>query len=391
MPALVMLSPAPVIETPGGEVILDTGFVEGMKLHCQLWPGRVCCVLRRGAGAISEGMRYHPSRLGFDLLVLDPTETLPEVLLDEASLVYCALDDMTYLDLHRRMTGRLARLVHTVEQPLAGRITDALAHPSLRRRIGGVLWNLRREGRFRHALSNAAGAHFNGFPAWDSYRRLNARAIVYLDNRLRAPLQARRLELEQRVERLSSGKPLRLVSFGPLTAETGVEDLLPMASLLAGRGVEFTLDIFGSGPLGARLIGGFAALGLKDRVRVRGAVGFDASLVPYLRREADLMLAPRRLSTPAPQYIEAMGCGLAVAGYGNAMWKALFERSGGGFVCASRPGAMAGLVAALDADRSALARACEKALSFARDHSFESVFAARMTDLRRIAGLEDDT
>ena len=389
MPTLVMLSPAPVVEIPGGEVMLDTGFVEGMKLHCQLWPGRVCCVLRRGRGMTGEPMRYHPTRLGFEMLILDPGEQLPDVLLDEAGLVYVALDDMIYLDLHLRMRGRLGRLVHTVEQPLAGRLLAAWAHPSIRRRFGSMLWNLRREGRFRQALAAASGAHFNGFPAWSAYRRLNDRALVYLDNRLRAPVMARPPDMEGRLARLSSGAPLRLVSFGALDAESGVVDLLPVASLLAARGVDYTLDIFGAGPMAGRLADGIAALGLKGRVTLRGAVAFDAVLAPHLRRQADVMLLPRRLSTPVPHYIEAMGCGLAVAGYGNAMWRAIQARSGGGVVCAARPGALVSAIARLDADRPALARACTQALAFARDHSFEAVFAARMNDLRRIAGLDD--
>ena len=57
MASLVMLSPAPLIETPGGDVVLDVKFVEGMKLHGQLWPGPVRCVMRRGATSIDTPMR----------------------------------------------------------------------------------------------------------------------------------------------------------------------------------------------------------------------------------------------------------------------------------------------------------------------------------------------
>ena len=91
MASLVMLSPAPMIEAPGGEVILDVKFVEGMKLHCQLWPGPVRCVLWRGAASIDEPMRYARARLGFDLLMLDAGAPVPELLLDEAAMVYVCL------------------------------------------------------------------------------------------------------------------------------------------------------------------------------------------------------------------------------------------------------------------------------------------------------------
>jgi len=390
MASLVMLSPAPVMELPSGEVILDVKFVEGMKLHCQLWPGPVRCVMRRGRYRIDLPMRYAPGQLGFDLIILDEGAPVPDLLLDEAALVYAAADDMKSLHLPAAMRPRMGKLVYTVEEPLSGRVARALsASPSLRRKLGGTWWNLKREGRLREALRAANGVHFDGYPAQDAYGRLNPRSLGYLDNRLRTPMLARAGEQADRAAALQQGAPLRLAWVGTADAQSGVEDLLPMAFLLRQRGVAFRLEMFGTGPLAARIADGISGLGLKDCVTLQAPGPFDPVLVPHLRRAADLFLCPRRLATPHSTYVEALGCGLPILGYGNRMWRRMQAASGAGWVV--RRGSLSGLVAALarlDGNRAAIIEASRRAVEFARANTFEQVFARRMTDLRGIAGLE---
>ncbi len=389
MASLIMLSPAPLIELPGGEVILDVKFVEGMKLHCQLWPGTVHCVMRRGAAQIDLPMRYSIRQLGFELIVLDPGAPVPELLLDQASLVYVAADDMQYLHLPEAMRGRFGKLVYTIEEPLAGRMAHALAaSPSVRRRLGASWWNLRQERRLRAALGAADGMHCNGYPAYEAYRRLNPRAIRYLDNRMRLPMIVRAAEQEARAAALRAGGPLRLVWFGRLDALSGVADLLPMAQLLRMRGVPFRLEMFGAGPLAGRIADGIAGLGLGAQVSLVPPGPFDPVLVPHLRRNADLFLAPWRLATPQSAYVEALGCGLPILGYRNRMWRRLQGLSGAGWAVGRRPDALARAVARLHGDREAVIAASARAVEFARANSFETVFARRMNDLREIAGLE---
>ena len=390
MASLVMLSPAPVIELPGGEVILDVKFVEGMKLHCQLWPGPVRCVMRRGTYQIDHPMRYSVAQLGFDLIALDPSSPVPDLLLDEASLVYVAADDMKYLHLPDAMQGRFGKLVYTIEEPLGGRISHALAaSPSLRRRLGATWWNLRRERALTAALRAADGIHCDGYPAHDAYRRLNARSLRYLDNRIRTPMIARAGEQSERAVRLQQGGPLRLAWYGHVEAMSGVQDLLPLAFLLRQRGIAFQMQMFGSGPLASRIDDGIAGLGLRDCVTLQPQGAFDPVLVPHLRRWADLFVAPRRLSSPQSFYVEALGCGLPILGYANGMWRRMQAESGAGW--AVRSGSVQALVRAvarLDADRLKIVEASRRAVDFARANSFEQVFARRMTDLRDIAGVE---
>lgn len=391
MSALLMLSPAPVIEIPGREVLLDVDFVEGMKLHCQFWPGRVCCVLRRGAVSIPGGRRFSRRRLGFDIVLLDPDEHLPEVLIDEANLVYCSADDARYLRLPQSINGRLTRLVYTLENAPGLRLASVLGdrHRSLWRRLRSALWVLRNESELRAAIRAADGVQFNGFAAQRAYRRLHRNSLFYLHSRMRTPMLARAADQQARAERLRDGAPLRLVFVGPLERASGAFDLLQMAYLLKAHGVDFRLEMFGEGTLDGRLRDGIAALNLGAQMTLAESPGFDVALVPHLRREADLLLAPRRQANPASFYTEAMGCGVPVLGYSNTLWRNLQAESGGGWVC--RPGCASALVRALvrlDGNRQAIIRASADALEYARGQTFEHVFANRMTHLRAIAGLE---
>lgn len=389
MPILVMFSPAPVLEAPGGEVVLDARFVEGMGLHCQLWPGQVYCVMRRGSSAIRDGVRFSTRRLGFELILLDPADPLPEALLDEAALVYCAADDLKLLHLAEAMRRRVGRLVYTVEQSLPERLA-AQRDPRvpLRRQFGATLWNLRGERRLRAALRSADGVHLNGLVTAAWYGGLNPHTLTYLDNRIRQTQLARSGEQAERARRLTAGEPLRLVAAGPLDPGSGMEDLLPVAQLLANRGVAFRLEILGQGALVPRLRAGIAALGLSDRVLLAPPGPFEGHFLPHMRASADLAVMPRRLPEGPGAYVEAMGCGLPVVGYGVPGWGRMARASGAGWATAARPSALAARIAQLDADRAGLVAASARALDFAAANTFEKVFARRMTHLRMLAGLD---
>jgi len=386
-----MLSPAPLIETAGGDIVLDVKFVEGMKLHCQLWPGPVRCILWRANHVIDEPMRYSVAQLGFELTVLDPGAPVPELMLDEASLVYCSADDLKHLNLPDAMLQRFGKLVYTVEQSLTGRMASGFAqNAKVRRRLGSALFNLRNERLLRRALKGADGLHFNGYPAHRAYRRLSDRVLCYLDNRIRTPMLARSAEQEARAARLRSGAPLRLAWFGIMSPESRVLDFLPVAHLLATRGMPFEFDLFGTGPDEARLRDGITSLGLSDHMRLHEPQGFDARLVPHLRQNADLFLSARHLPSPLSAYVEALGCGLPILGAKNTMLRHVVAESKAGWLV--RKGSTTAMVRAierLNEDREPIIAGSVKAVEFARANSFETVFARRMNDLREIANFED--
>ncbi|RYI25703.1 MAG: hypothetical protein EON48_06835, partial [Acetobacteraceae bacterium] len=98
MARILMVAPAPVIQV-GDRVRLDVKFVEGMHVQQALWPSRITCVLRQGAGAIPFGRDYDPAELPFDLVLLDPGESIGADHLAGHDLIYAGGDDFNCLGL----------------------------------------------------------------------------------------------------------------------------------------------------------------------------------------------------------------------------------------------------------------------------------------------------
>lgn len=381
MNRLLIVATAPVIGQ-GPRLRLDVKFVEGMRAHCAAWDGPVRCILRRGATAIPFGAGYDPASLGFDLVVLEAHEPVTVAHLDGVSAVFAAADDAQALALGPLARARGAAMVFSLEYTLETRlqILRLDAGRSLPRKAWSALWNWRMERRRVAALRAADGVQANGWPAYDTYRGLNPRTMLYLDNRMTLALMAAAPEMAARAARLQGGAPLRLIHSGRLEPMKGAQDLLAVMAALRGLGVDATLDIYGAGSLRDGIAAGLADFG--GAVRLHDPVDFETALVPLSRMQADVFLSCHRQSDPSCTYLEAMGCGLAVAGYANRMWARLAQEAGAGQVAAlGDVQALARAIAAWDRDRSALVRAAEQGLAFARAHDFHSEFARRMAHL----------
>jgi Glycosyltransferase len=380
---LLLCATAPVIERDG-KLLLDKKFVEGMRLHCQMWPGPVTCILRRGAEHIPFGGQYERRDLGFDITLLESEEPIGERALTGVDVVLCAGDahDVLHLaDLGRRLG---IKVIYTIEYTLETRLRIAAMDKgrSLARRVYSMLWNIRHEYRRRRAFRLADGIQANGYPAMAAYGRLNRNSIMYLDNRLKQDMYATAQEMKQKAARLRTGGPLRIIHSGRLERMKGAHDLIPTATALRDRGVDFTLDIYGDGSLREEIAQGIRNNNL-GQVRLHGPVDFETELVPINRTEADIFLSCHRQSDPSCTYIECLGCGLPVAGYDNAMWSALLAESGGGWaVPMGRAGALAEKIAQLATHRDEITRCAEAGLRFARQHDFVAEFARRMDHAR---------
>ena len=160
----------------------------------------------------------------------------------------------------------------------------------------------------------------------------------------------------------------------------GAQDLLPVMTALRALGVRATLDIYGAGSFEGSLREGLAQFG--GDVRLHGSVDFETALVPISRTEADVFLSCHRQSDPSCTYLEAMGCGLAMAGYGNRMWARLAGEAGQPAPAPmGQPRALAARIAAWDRDRASLIAAAEGGWRFAMAHDFDREFAGRMAHL----------
>jgi glycosyltransferase involved in cell wall biosynthesis len=389
MAHLLMIAPAPVIEV-GDRLKLDVKFVEGMRIQQSHWPSRMTCVLRRGVPSIPFGREFDRSELPFDLRLLDPNEELGTRHLAGADLIYAGGDDFRCLDLPDHLTPG-QKLVYVIEYTQETRLQILLLDRGrgLVSRLKGRVWLMQQERKRQRAFRAAHGLQSNGYPAHDLYGPMSRDALLYLDGRMTPDLFATEADLAARETHRAAGGPLRLVFSGRLETMKGAQDLVPVARRLTERGVDFTLDIFGSGSLEAEVAEGIRSLQDPQRVRLHKAVDFETELVPFTRRDADLFLGCHRQSDPSCTYIEAMGCGVAVVSYDNRMWQRLNGESQAGWgTPLGQPQALADRVAEIAKDPAEISRRSRNAWAFSRRHGFLPEFRRRMEHLARIAGVD---
>lgn len=385
-PRLLMIAPAPVEPLGGGRLRLDGKFVDGMRLHQELWRGPVDCILWRGGG-LPFGQEVAEGDLGFGLTVLNPGAPVTARHLAGSAVVAASADMHETLDLARPCREVGAKLCYVLEYTLGARLTIVRLDRdrSALQRLRSAVWHLRQDRRRRAAIRAADALQVNGYPAEQAYARLSRDCLLYLDGRLRRDMLATSDALARRAARLRRGDPLRIVHSGRLEPLKGAQDLLPVARGLRRRGVGFTLDVFGTGRLSAEIAAGIAAEGLSSHVRLHDPLPFQAGLVPWVTENADLFLSCHRQADPSCTYLETMGCGVPVIGYDNAMWRRMAAEAGAGWVRPmGRPDALAEGIAAIAADRGALIAAADRALAFARQYVFEAEFRKRMDHLARL-------
>lgn len=370
-----------------GKPLLDIKFVEGMRCYSNLWSGPVYCMLKLQRTPPPFSAVYEPETLPFDLALLPPAETIGPNRIAGADLILSGGDSHEHLhlaDLARQGGKKLAYIIEYIPETRR-QIIRLDRSRNFPKKVYATLWAARQERRRRRAFRLADGIQANGYPAFAEYGSMNPNTMMYLDNRVSDDLLATEEEMDVRRKRLLNGATLRLMHSGRLEPMKGSHDLVPLARRLEKSDIDFELHIFGSGSLEREIRDGIARYGLEDRVRLGGVVDFETELVPFARTRADIYVSCHLQSDPSCTYIESMGCGLAVAGYGNRMWAALCKESGGGQTAPMGDvNALAEAIVRYAKDRQRLVAHCAASRSFASRHSFEREFQRRVDHLRAL-------
>lgn len=182
-------------------------------------------------------------------------------------------------------------------------------------------------------------------------------------------------------------RPLRLGYVGRLVEEKGLDEAL---DALARAASPVTLSVMGEGPDEARLRGRVAALGLSDRVDVRGW-GSPLEVADFLRGLDALVLLTRTTNAVREQFgrviIEAQACGIPVIGSTSG---AIPDVVGdGGWIVPERdPESLRGLLDTLAADRAQVyAKAGAARANVLARFSYDAVATALLSACR--AALSD--
>ncbi|GAB4530650.1 MAG: hypothetical protein Kow00133_19380 [Amphiplicatus sp.] len=372
-----------------GKLWLDAKFVEGMRLNARLWSGPVSAAMRPvEAQTLPFGAAYDVGSLPFRLIELPPEGPIEASRLRRATVVLAGGDMHDQLHLPALRDGNsLPAICYIVEHDQANRYRMIWANGApLVRRIKTLAWTWLTERRRRRAFARADAIQTNGMPAYASYRRSQANALLFFDSRTRKDMLAAPQEMAARAARLRSGAPLRLVFTGRLERIKGAQDLPAVARALMDLGVDFTFETFGGGSLEQDMKAAIERLALGERFTLRGVVDFETALTPYLRAKADLFVCCHPQSDPSCTYLETYGCGVPIVGYDNAAFEGVRRASGAGWRAPkNRPDLIAREIARLDGAREEIIEHAERALAFAREHTFEKTFERRIAQLRTLA------
>lgn len=383
MKRLLVISSAPVIEHDG-YLTLDAKYVEGMHTYCDLWDGTVSGVLMKGAKSIPFSTKKNATELPFDLMILQSGATLSQNEISSYDAILAGGDNHQLFYLAKLCQKTNTKLFFIIENILETRIKITFLDEtkSFLRKVYSTLWTAKQELRRKSAFRLAAGLQANGYPAFDIYRKINKNTILYLDNRMATPDFAKDSDIQAKKKHLLSGGPLRIIHSGRLEAIKGTQDLIPIARKLVEKGVDFELNIYGTGNLEGKIASDIIAHNLQNHVFLHAPVDFKNELVPISIKESDVFLSCHRQSDPSCTYVESMACGLAIFGYHNRMFSALLDKSNAGWaVPLGNVDALAEKIIEVNKDRNDIFRKCKRALEFSKLKSFEIEFERRIKQI----------
>jgi colanic acid/amylovoran biosynthesis glycosyltransferase len=236
--------------------------------------------------------------------------------------------------------------------------------------------------RERPILLGAAGIHCNGYPIFDQVRKIGRSGLLYLDSRQTADMLIEEVKLDARINNFGRG-PLKLLFSGRFEPMKGVMDAVRVGVECKRIGLDVEFDLFGQGSLKADMLALVEQSGQGGSIRVHDAIPFGEL---FERSKAyDAFLCCHDQADPSCTYLEAMGAGLPIVGYGNAMWSHLNAEADAGVVVEIGDVEGAAIaVQALARDPERYASLARNARAFAAAHTFEAEFAKRVADLRQM-------
>lgn len=381
---LILLPSLTAHRGPNGGLVMTQKYMNGAAAFARRWPGRVTSLVTLSGTPSSDMDHVEVTRGAFETEL----EVRPVDLDALAERIANAAVVLGFLSPFEAPTVALCKqlgvpIVFTSEYtPRTERqIVDAgTRNPLLRLRR--KLWIQQSERIRRRMLRDSAGLQCNGTPTYDIYKDLSPHNLLFFDNRVPQAGLVSDTVFGAKLDRLRSGKPLRLVFGGRLIAMKGVLELPKVAAELRRRNVPFRMDIYGSGDLEKTLAARIAALGLAGPVALHGPLHFESGWIPTLRERSDLFVCCHVQGDPSSTYSEVMSCGVPIIGYDNEALLGTIAQSGGGWATPMHdPGALADRIASLDKDRTDLVLAAKAARHFGRSHMFEPTMDRRAAHL----------
>jgi glycosyltransferase involved in cell wall biosynthesis len=380
-------------------ILVDRKFHTGVLEYLRRIDRRIACLLPR--------MTAEGERSAVDLVQV-PRESLPYELhvvsgrlltgddlgvvagaVRESSLAYIGITDhlnFAVSDACRALhVPYVAVSEYTLrtEQDILRATTPSLA----RRAVRGL--RLRADhARKLELVANACEVHANGYPTFHELEGVHRSRILFFDTRAMEADVVPERDLEARLATRASRPPVLIFS-GRYHPMKGALDAVDVGIELFRRGLDFRLELFGTGPLRPEMDARVRRHGAADRIRIHDPIPYKPDLVARTR-EADLFLGCNVQGDPSCTYLETLSCGVPIVGYANEMWSPLCRESSAGVSVRARDvRALADAAWSLLADPERLRKMSLSARSFALEHSMERAWDLRTARLRELSARAD--
>ncbi len=362
---------------------LPKKFMSGVDAFAQRWPGQVVAILgeNRVAGDLLDVVPVGHGLVDYRFVSDVQKELARELEESPGAVVYGMLvERFEWLERACALGG--ASLVLGSDNPPASALEWDLINtsgqlPRARTRLG----NLRRKRSLTRFAAKAVGVQCNGRPTFDFYSRVNPNSMLFLDSRITASDIEE--SMEQRTRRPIGDTICTLAFSGRIALVKGSRLLPNLVEELRGMRTPFRLLVIGDGVDRAWLEQALLAPGDRDDVRFMGDLPFHESWTTTMRDLVDLIVMPNILEQDSSStYMEAMGCGVAIAGFDNAMLRGL--KHDGLVAWTSKRGNIAELASIVDAlcrDPLALRQGRDSGLAVMQDNSMEVTFDRRVEHL----------
>ena len=371
-----------------GQVLLTRKFMEATEKFQSLWHGSITVLMEETHQETDnlDKRTFNLNELPFKLELVSFDKITANKLRNQTSLVLATIE---YRQNHISKVCREAGIpcIYVSEYTLKTRQQiAAVENPNNPLRL---LWRSRwekaQETKQQNAIKIADGLQCNGTPTYEVYRNLNPNTILFFDTRITEDMLATFEDIEERTRDRDENTPLRLVFSGRLNRMKGADQLLDVAQELKQLGVQFEMFISGAGELEKSLHHRIATDGLGDCVKMMGVPDFKTEFFPFVKANIDLFVCCHPQGDPSCTYIETMSCGVPIVGYANEAFVGIVEQSKSGWLAEmNRPDLLAKKVAELSRNRYEIKAMSFNSLKFAREHTFDKTFKARISHMERI-------
>jgi colanic acid/amylovoran biosynthesis glycosyltransferase len=371
-----------------GVIRLTAKFISGMRAYVDLWGEPVTALIepdQHGNSGNLDDVWIRPDELPFQTVVTRFDSELARKTMMDAGVVLGGPDPRMN---HAATTCASAGVpfVMVTEYSLKTRlqIVDA-DRPVFWRRWRRRQWEIGQERATIASIRKAAGLQCNGTPTFEAYREMNPNTLLYFDNRVSKEMIATEPALASRNLVFSAQRPLRLAFSGRLSPMKGADHLVRVAASLRQQGVPFRFDIYGDGPLAQSMAEEIRSQGLEKEVVLGGVLDFATELVPRMRQDIDLFVCCHRQGDPSCTYLETWACGIPIVGYDNEAFAGLLRICRAGLAVRTDDWrGLAQAIARLSQAPGELIDLAREGVSFARRHTFESEFQARINHAKQL-------